>query len=62
MKKERTCPLCGNKYTEHPAISRNDNKTEICPDCGIMEALVAAGLADPLDWEIFLRMMRKQKN
>ena len=33
------CPICGNKYNGYPAISRKDNKTEICPDCGVEEAL-----------------------
>lgn len=41
---ERTCPKCRRAYTEHPAISRMDNKTEICPGCGMMEALEAAWL------------------
>ena len=36
---ERTCPKCGIIYTEQPALSRIDNKTMICPDCGIREAL-----------------------
>ena len=35
----RICPVCGNEYTEHPAISRRDNETEICPKCGQMEAI-----------------------
>lgn len=35
----RTCPKCGGEYTEHPALSRTDNETEICPDCGTREAL-----------------------
>lgn len=35
----RICPICGCEYTEHPAISRRDNKTEICPSCGTKEAL-----------------------
>lgn len=33
------CPICGNKYEGYPAISRKDNKTPICPDCGVKEAL-----------------------
>lgn len=37
----RTCPICGQRYTEPPALSRRDNKTYICPDCGTMEALAA---------------------
>lgn len=36
--KERICPRCGKKYTGYPALSRRDNKTEICPDCGVAEA------------------------
>lgn len=38
------CPSCGREYTGHPAMSRKDNKTEICPDCGVLEALEAAGM------------------
>ena len=40
-KKTRVCPICREKYSEYPAISRKDNKTEICPECGIAEALEA---------------------
>lgn len=36
--KERICPICGKTYTDYPAISRQDNKTEICPACGVAEA------------------------
>lgn len=36
---ERKCPICKNTYKDYPAISRVDNKTEICPKCGIEEAL-----------------------
>lgn len=39
--KIRTCPLCGRQYEDYPAISRTDNKTEICPECGMREALEA---------------------
>ena len=28
-----------HNFEPHPAISRNDNKTEICPNCGMQEAL-----------------------
>ena len=33
------CPRCHNEYEEHCAISRTDNKTEICEKCGLTEAL-----------------------
>ena len=35
----RTCPMCGKEYDGYPALSRKDNKTEICSDCGMVEAL-----------------------
>lgn len=35
------CPRCGNLYCEPPAISRTDNKTEICPKCGKEEAVLS---------------------
>ena len=41
MKKERRCPKCGRIFTSPPALSRKDNKTEICSDCGTKEALEA---------------------
>ena len=39
MKKIRKCPACGRIYRDYPALSRRDNKTEICPECGVREAL-----------------------
>lgn len=41
MSDSRVCPKCGKKYDDYPAISREDNKTEICPNCGVEEAMVA---------------------
>ena len=35
----KKCPKCGKTYEEHSAISRRDNKTEICPECGVQEAI-----------------------
>lgn len=34
------CPRCHKDYDGHPAISRKDNKTELCSDCGTQEALL----------------------
>lgn len=42
----RLCPKCGKTYKEHPAISRVDNQTAICPRCGTREALEGLGLKD----------------
>lgn len=33
------CPKCGRQYEGYPATSRIDNKTKICSDCGLREAL-----------------------
>lgn len=41
-KNRRCCPCCGRAYTAPPALSRMDNRTEICPACGIREALEIA--------------------
>lgn len=41
---ERTCPRCGKTYTEHPALSRVDNETLLCSDCGTREALEGIGV------------------
>ena len=35
----RICPRCGKEYDGYPAISRKDNKTEICSECGQDEAM-----------------------
>lgn len=37
--KPAICPICGEIYYEFPALSRRDNKTKICTDCGVIEAL-----------------------
>lgn len=33
------CPHCGATYTGRPALSRRPPYAQICPDCGIREAL-----------------------
>ena len=40
----RVCPLCGKTYGEAPALSRTDNETLICPDCGTRQALDSIGI------------------
>lgn len=39
MEEKRICPECGKEYSSRSALSRKDNKTMICPKCGMMEAL-----------------------
>ena len=46
MREERMCPKCGQLYTEAPALSRKDNKTLICSDCGILESLESIGISE----------------
>ena len=41
----RVCPLCGQTYSEAPALSRTDNETLICPDCGTWQALESIGVS-----------------
>jgi len=44
------CPKCGKPYTGYPALSRDDNATLVCPECGTREALAAMGLdGDEID-------------
>ena len=38
------CPRCAQPYFEPPALSRVDNETFICPDCGAREALDTLGV------------------
>ena len=35
------CPKCKKEFTGYPVISRKDNKTGICPECGVREAIEA---------------------
>lgn len=39
MKKKFKCPVCEREVDEHPALSRVDNRTEICSKCGVDEAM-----------------------
>lgn len=35
----KMCPKCGREFERLLALSRTDNKTMICDECGTMEAL-----------------------
>lgn len=37
--KYQICPICHKRYNTPPAISRKDNKTKICSECGLKEAI-----------------------
>ena len=47
-----TCPICGKQYTGHPALSRLDNSTLICSDCGTRQALESIGVSEQEQNEI----------
>lgn len=49
----RICPKCGKAYTAPSALSRGDNKTYICPDCGTREALSSMGVS-PAEQDMIL--------
>ena len=55
------CPLCGRLYHGHPALSRTDNETLICPDCGTREALQSIGV-DPAEQERILETIHRHTN
>ena len=59
------CPECGKEYSSRPAVSRVDNETLICPQCGIRQALSAVGV-DPAEIEkviaIVMKYAREEKD
>lgn len=40
----KICTICGRAYASPPAVSRLDNITPVCPECGTRQALDAAGI------------------
>lgn len=50
MKENKICPNCGKEIKGYPALSRKDNKTNICSNCGTKEAL-----------EIFIKSQESEK-
>ena len=55
---KQTCPLCGSIYFDTPALSRADNKTAICPDCGIRQSLDSIGVSKEEQDEILATIHR----
>ena len=35
------CPKCKKEFAKYPALSCEDNETEICPECGVRKAIEA---------------------
>lgn len=58
----KICPYCGKPYYEPPALSRIDNKTLICPDCGTREALASIDVDREEQEEILAIIHRQRRN
>ena len=58
VRQARVCPLCGQEYSEAPALSRTDNATLICPDCGTRQALESIGV-NPAEQEKILAIIHQ---
>ena len=56
----KICPRCGQVYNEPPALSRIDNQTLICPDCGTREALESIDV-DRQEQEEILAIIHRQR-
>ena len=54
----KICPRCKKAYHGAPALSRQDNETLICPDCGTREALKSIGVK-PSEQEEILETIRR---
>ncbi len=56
MSNAKICPICGERYTGRAALSRTDNKTEICPNCGTRQALETIGVFNRADQDHIMEM------
>ena len=52
------CPRCGKAYHEPPVLSRLDNETLVCPDCGTREALDSIGVA-PAEQDAIIQVIHR---
>lgn len=62
------CPRCGAPWSTkrgtdglYPALSRRDNATNICPECGVKEALEDAGITRPYSGPVYWKARREEK-
>ena len=52
------CPICGKNYIGYPALSRTDNKTLICPECGQRQALESIGITNKEEQDVIIGLSR----
>lgn len=57
----KICPICNKPYEGYPALSRKDNKTEICPICGVKEALIIADVKEDMQTSILSEVIQNMK-
>ena len=58
----RFCPRCRTPYSTPPALSRTDNETLFCPDCGTREALESIGVKADEQEQIINTIHRHTQN
>ena len=56
----KICPRCGKPYHDVPALSRMDNETLICPDCGTREALESIDV-DQAEQDVMLAIIHRTR-
>ena len=57
----RRCPDCGKAYIGYPALSRLDNRTLICPKCGIRQALETVGVHERDEQDHIIKLAERYK-
>ncbi len=64
--KKPRCPICDSKDMAYPAVSRYDDKTLVCPDCGLVESLnmqtVLTCAHLHCDFDAYAHVMAKHRN
>lgn len=58
---EKKCPVCGHKYIQHPALSRFDGVTLICPECGQRQALESIGVTDRAEQDHIIELSKGRR-
>ena len=53
----KSCRICKRRYEGYSALSRTDNRTEICPICGVKEALILANVNEDVQTSILLEVI-----
>lgn len=57
----KICPICFKAYKEPSALSRKDNRTEICSLCGVREALIIANVSKDVQESILTEVRQNMK-